>query len=253
MTVQKNNKIGEIVAQNFQTAKVFENFGLDFCCGGKKTLNDACGEKNIDPAAVINELEKLGQSNSTASHFNTWEIDFLIDYIVNNHHSYVNNSVSSIDHRFQQVIAAHGEKFPSLSKIESVFSELKHELVTHMSKEEKMLFPYIKKMQIAYKNSLDLPVPPFGTVGNPVTVMESEHQRAGFLMEEISRITNNYVPPKGACGRFKLLYAELKDFEADLHMHVHLENNILFPKAVELEKKLNKEYSKHMYSNHKVL
>ena len=238
MLIQKNNKVGEIVAQNFQTARVFENFGVDFCCGGKRSISDACSEKNIDPYILINELEKIGDINSTASHFNSWEVDFLIDYIVNNHHSYVVNSISTIEHHLLQVITAHGEKYPALSKIENLFAELKDELITHLTKEEKMLFPYIKKMQIAYKNSFELPFPPFGSINNPVRIMESEHDKAGKLLEEISKLANNYVPPKDACGRFRLLYDELKDFENDLHMHVHLENNILFPKSIELEERL---------------
>jgi regulator of cell morphogenesis and NO signaling len=243
MLVQKNQKIGEIVSQNFQTAKVFESFGVDFCCGGKKTISDACSEKSIDPYILINELEKIEELNATGSHYGNWEVDFLIDYIVNNHHWYVVNSVSTIEHHFQQVITAHGEKYPALAKIESIFAELKNELLNHLVKEEKMLFPYIKKLQVAYKNGLELPFPPFGSVGSPIRITESEHEHAGRFMEEISRLANSYEPPKDACGRFKLLYAELKDFENDLHMHVHLENNILFPKAVKLEEKLNNKSS----------
>lgn len=243
MLVQKENKIRDIVAENFHTAKVFESFGLDFCCGGKKTINDACVEKGIDPDFVINEVSKIQEINQNAAHFDKWEVDFLIDYIVNNHHSYAVNSVSTIEHHLLNVLAAHGEKHPELAKIDGLFSELKDELLTHMQKEEKMLFPYIRKMNMAYKNTLEMPVPPFGTVGNPIKVMENEHEDAGALMEKINKLTGGYNPPKNACGTFKVLYRELKEFESDLHMHVHLENNILFPKAKELEKELNKTYT----------
>jgi regulator of cell morphogenesis and NO signaling len=243
MLAQKENRIGEIVAENFRTAKIFEENGLDFCCGGKKTIIEACREKGVNPELLISQLNKIDDSGSRSTHFNSWEVDFLIEYIIINHHSYVVNSIPTIEHHLQEVIAAHGMKFPSLTKIEELFADLKDELTAHMAKEEKMLFPYIKKMYIAFNNSLDMPAAPFGTVGNPVKVMESEHEAAGNLVQEISRLTNNYTPPEGACGKFKVLYAELKEFESDLHVHIHLENNILFPKAQELEEKLNKKHS----------
>jgi len=243
MLAQKENRIGEVVAENFRTAKIFEENGLDFCCGGKKTIIEACTEKGVDPDNLLTQLNKIDDSGARSTHFNSWEIDFLIEYIIINHHSYVVNSIPTIEHHLQEVIAAHGEKFPYLTKIEELFTDLREELLSHMAKEEKMLFPYIKKMYIAYNNSLEMPVAPFGTVGNPVKVMESEHDAAGNLVQEISMLTNNYTPPEGACGKFKVLYAELKEFESDLHVHIHLENNILFPKAIELEMKLNKEHS----------
>lgn len=243
MLAQKENRIGEVVAENFRTAKIFEENGLDFCCGGKKTIIEACTEKGVDPDILLNQLNKIDDSGARSTHFNSWEIDFLIEYIIINHHSYVVNSIPTIEHHLQEVIAAHGMKFPHLTKIEELFTDLKEELLSHMAKEEKMLFPYIKKMYIANNNSLEMPVAPFGTVGNPVKVMESEHDAAGRLMHEINIITGNFTPPEGACGKFKVLYAELKEFESDLHVHVHLENNILFPKSIELEMKLNKEQS----------
>ena len=243
MLVQKENKIGEVVAKNFHTAKVFENLGLDFCGGGKKTIGDACRERGMDPDFVVSEVSKVQGSNGTAAHFESWEADFLADYIINNHHSYVLNTIPTIEHHLQKVIDAHGHNHPELSKIDEAFTSLKNELLDHMAKEEKMLFPYIKKMNFAYKNTLEMPVPPFGSVGNPIKVMESEHEAAGSLMAAINKFSGGYTPPADACGTFKVLYGELKEFETDLHMHIHLENNILFPKACLLEEKLNKTYS----------
>ncbi len=243
MLVQKENKIGEVVARNFHTAKVFESLGLDFCCGGKKTIGDACREKGMDADFVVSEVSKVQESNGTAAHFEKWEPDFLADYIINNHHAYVQTTIPTIEHHLQKVVSAHGEKHPELSKIDEAFTTLKNELMDHMAKEEKMLFPYIKKMNIAYKNTLEMPVPPFGSVDNPIKVMESEHEAAGGLMALISKLSGSYTPPADACSTYKVLYSELKEFEADLHMHVHLENNILFPKASELEVKLNRTYS----------
>lgn len=243
MLIQKENRIGDIVAGNFHTAKIFESHGLDFCCGGKKTIGDACVEKQVDTELLLNELAKVQDTNETLSRFDKWEADFLVDYIINNHHSYVLNSVSTIEHHLAKVVSAHGERHPELAKIQGLFADLKDELLNHMQKEEKMLFPYIKKMHMAFRNTLEMPIPPFGTVGNPIKMMEDEHESAGNLMKLINTLSNGYSAPKDACGTYKVLYGELKEFENDLHMHVHLENNILFPKAAELEKELNKTYS----------
>jgi regulator of cell morphogenesis and NO signaling len=240
MLVQKENRIGDIVAGNFHTAKIFESHGLDFCCGGKKSIGDACIEKHVDAELVINELSKVEDTNQTLSRFDKWEADFLVDYIINNHHSYVLNTVSTIEHHLAKVVSAHGERHPEMAKIQGLFADLTDELLNHMQKEEKMLFPYIKKMHMAYRNTLEMPVPPFGTVGNPIKMMEDEHESAGNLMKLISSLSSGYTPPQDACGTYKVLYGELKEFENDLHMHVHLENNILFPKAAWLERELNK-------------
>jgi regulator of cell morphogenesis and NO signaling len=238
MLVQKENKIGEIVTRNFHAAQVFEGFGLDFCCGGKKTISDACAEKKLNPENVISELSKIDEKSSNVQHFEKWEPDFLIDYIVNNHHFYVVNSISAIGHHMQKVVFAHGDKCPEVKAIDRIFNSLKEELLNHMQKEEKMLFPYIKRMNIAINNSIEMTFPPFGSVENPLKVMESEHESAGKMMAEINKLSNGYAPPENACGTFKVLYQELKEFEQDLHLHVFLENNILFPKSLELESKL---------------
>jgi regulator of cell morphogenesis and NO signaling len=240
MLVERENKIGEVVAMNFETARIFEDLGLDFCCGGKKTIEAACNEKGIDPVTVLDRLEKVEDSNATASHFSKWDVDFLSDYIINNHHSYVQNSIPGIERHLEKVVNAHGERNPELKKVQEVFFSLKEDLLSHMLKEEKMLFPYIKKLNFANKHSMEVTSPPFGSVDNPIKVMEDEHRNAGNELEQIGKLTNNFTPPENACGTFKVLYSELKDFEKDLHIHIHLENNILFPKAAELEKKLIK-------------
>lgn len=243
MEISREERIGEVVARNFQTARVFEELGLDFCCGGKKSIDKACEEKGLDENIVIERLSKLEETNSVSSHYNDWDIGFLSDYIINNHHSYVINSIPSIEHHLEKVIAAHGAKHPEVAKVNEIFLNIKKELMNHMAKEEMMLFPYIKKLNTAIGNSQVLDTPVFGSVSNPITVMEKEHQHAGDGIEEIKKLTNNYTPPKSACGTFKVLYNELKDFEKDLHIHVHLENNILFPKAIEQEREILKRTS----------
>ena len=247
MLVQKENKIGDVVASNFHAARIFENFGLDFCCGGKKTINDACGEKGINTDYVLNELNKINEEKPADIHYDKWSADFLADYIVNNHHSYVLNTIPTIEHHLQKVLSKHGEKHPELAKVMAVFTILKDELLEHMAKEERMLFPYIKKMRIAQQNNFELNIPPFGAVNNPIKVMESEHENAGELMKEIHTLTNNFAPPEDTCTGYRVLYSELKEFEKDLYMHIHLENNVLFPKAKQLETEiteLQKEYNK---------
>lgn len=243
MQIQKDTKIGEIVAHNFHTARVFEDHGLDFCCGGKKSIENACIEKGVDAEKLLAELELLDTSSPSSAHFNKWEADFLTDYIINNHHSYVNNTVSTIEHHLQKVVSAHGERHPELAVLQGVFAELKDELLEHMAKEERMLFPYIKKLSFALKNSIEIPAAPFGTVGNPIKVMESEHDNAGLLVKKINMLTDAYTPPQDACTTYRVLFQELKEFEEDLHMHIHLENNVLFPKAKALEEKLTKIYT----------
>ncbi|MCC6865227.1 MAG: iron-sulfur cluster repair di-iron protein [Ignavibacteria bacterium] len=241
--IQKETKIGDVVSQNFHTARVFESYGLDFCCGGKKTIENACIEKGVDAEKLIDELVNANASNPTQTHFEKWEADFLVDYIINNHHSYVNNSISTIEHHLQKVVNAHGERHPELANISIVFNDLKDELLEHMAKEERMLFPYIKKLSFAKKNNIEIPAAPFGSVSNPLKVMEHEHDGAGIMLDTINTLSDGYNPPNDACGTYRVLYGELKEFEADLHIHIHLENNILFPKAIELEKQMTRYYT----------
>jgi len=238
MQVQKDNKIGEIVAANFRAAQIFESFGLDFCCGGKKSISDACKEKELNPEKVISELSKIDEKQANLQRFEKWEADFLIDYIINNHHQYVVYSIPAIENHLQKLASKHGEKHHELVEIQEIFSALKDELLNHMQKEEKMLFPYIKKLKLAVDNSHAIPLAPFGAVENPLRVLESEHESAGKMMSDINKLSSGYKPPEDACGTYRVLYNELNEFENDLHMHIHLENNILFPKALELESKL---------------
>jgi regulator of cell morphogenesis and NO signaling len=241
--IQKDSKIGEVVAQNFHTARIFESHGLDFCCGGKKTIENACSEKGLNSDVILAELESLNSTNPSSAHFDKWQADFLTDYIINNHHSYVINNVSLIEHHLAKVVFAHSERHPELKEIESTFLGLKADLLEHMAKEERMLFPYIKKLSFAEKNNIDMPYPPFGSVDNPIKVMEAEHDNAGIYLKKLFNLTNGYNPPQDACATYKVVFDELKEFADDLHMHVHLENNVLFPKAKQLEEKLNKHFS----------
>ncbi len=240
MLIQKESKIGEIVTSNFHAAQVFEKYGLDFCCGGKKTIEEACQNKGISPDELINTLSKIDEKgNRDMADFNSWKPDFLIDYIVNNHHGYVNRSLPVIKEHADKVASKHNENHPEVETIARLFSEIKNELETHMQKEERMLFPYIKHLIEIESFRREASYPPFGTIQNPIRMMEAEHDAAGNIMAEIKKLSSSYTPPDDACTTYRVLYGELKEFEDDLHVHIHLENNILFPKAIELEKKLS--------------
>jgi len=237
-------RIGEMVAKDIRKAEVFKKFGLDFCCGGKKSLEKACREKGLDAALVKLELDYLDLQKPVSipsQNFSDWDLDFLADYIVNTHHKYVSRSIPDIFEYTQKVARVHGNQHPETIAIADHFMKVMNELNSHMMKEENVLFPYIKTLVIAKRNGEEAGRPHFGTVANPIRMMEHEHEQVGEYMAKINELTHAYEVPAGACNTFRLSYARLKEFEADLHQHIHLENNILFPMAIALEAELNKE------------
>lgn len=239
MNETEGTTIRDIVAGDFRTAAVFQKFGLDFCCGGGKSIDDACREHGVDPHLLLSELEDVlvSPSNGTPK-FIAWDPDFLIDYIVNNHHRYVRETIPIIARHTQKVAAVHGGRHPETIRIAHQFAQTARDLELHMRKEEEILFPYIKRLVQAEKEGDRVGLPPFGSVRNPIRMMEAEHLTAGDEMAEIRELSNGYTPPEDACMTYRVSYQELEQFEDDLHRHVHLENNILFPKAIELELRL---------------
>lgn len=231
--------IAEIVKENFKTAAVFEKYNLDFCCRGNKLLDEACKEKDLDTSKVVNELVDLKNGSSSSDNkYTEWELDFLVDYIVNNHHHYVKQMIPVISAHTNKVASVHGENHPETIEIAKKFSVVYKELKQHMMKEEEILFPFIKQLVKFKKQKSAAEAPYFGSVRNPIRMMELEHQAAGDEFFGIRELTNNYTPPDDACNTYSVCYQELKDFEQDLHKHIHLENNILFPKSIELEKQM---------------
>jgi regulator of cell morphogenesis and NO signaling len=231
--------VAEIVTKDFKAAEVFEKYGLDFCCNGNKPVEQACKEKNLDVSELITELVNLTNGNGhTGTKFDEWELDFLIDYIINNHHKYVSRMLPVISANVQKVALVHGKNLPGTIQVAKIFSAIEQEMKHHMMKEERILFPHIKYLLQNKNENLRVDPPYFGTIKSPIAMMENEHQSAGNGMYEIRSLTNNYAVPPDACNTFKVSLQELKEFEEDLHKHVHLENNILFPRAVELENEL---------------
>jgi len=238
MCIKKESVLGDVVKENFRTAEIFESYGIDFCCGGSRTIESACFEKNIDAEELLKKLEIANVKKSGNDTFNLMPLDELIDYIVDTHHAFVNKMLPLISTHSQKVVNAHVQNHYELEEVNNIWLGVSEELSGHLMKEEKMLFPYIKSLVKTKADSLALPIAPFGAVGNPISVMEKEHLSAGEAFENLRRITNNYSLPADACATFAVLYDELMEFERDLHMHIHLENNILHPKAIMLEYEL---------------
>lgn len=237
MVVDTNKTIGEMVADDFRTASVFSANKIDFCCKGNRTLDEVCSQKGLDVYAVLEQLEKATATDNTAIDFNTWELDLLIDYIEKKHHRYVEEKIPVLLSFLLKLEQVHGEAHPELFEIKKLFKRTADELTQHMKKEELILFPYIKQMVEANRTKSALSAPGFGSVANPIAMMMEEHENEGNRFEKIVEISNNYTPPADGCNTYKVTFQMLQEFESDLHTHIHLENNILFPKAIVLQEK----------------
>jgi regulator of cell morphogenesis and NO signaling len=235
---EQTKTLSEIVTDNIKSAVVFEEFGLDFCCKGNRSLESACTEKNINVEEVINHLKELSQNGNDHIQANDWVLDFLVDYIMNNHHNFVRRMIPIISLHADKVASVHGKNHPETIQIADLFLAVREELESHMMKEERVLFPQIKQMVLTQKENSQFFPPPFGTIQNPIRMMEYEHTNAGDALYQIRELSKNHSHPDDACNTFKALYSELKEFEEDLHKHIHLENNILFPKSITLESEL---------------
>lgn len=239
MNIQENNIIGELVAQDYRAASVFKKYGIDFCCQGNRTIEDACVAKNLDSKSVVMDLNNINQEKTTDStDYQSWPLDLLADYIEKKHHRYVQDKTLEIQPYLDKICKVHGEHHPELIEIKDEFNASAGELAAHMKKEELILFPFIKKMAKAKQEGTKIDAAHFGTVKNPIQMMMDEHTVEGERFRLIEEISNSYTPPQDACNTYRVTFALLKEFEQDLHLHIHLENNILFPKAIEMEKEL---------------
>ncbi len=231
MTNIAEQTLASIVTNNNQAVPVLEKHDLDYCCKGKRTLKAACLEKGLSIDEIINELEQF-ESDEAKHHipFNEMTAEQLINYIVIHHHFYVNQSMPMIISHLEKVATKHGERFSYMPKVLHLFSALKEEMTSHMQKEESILFPRIKGLELLFNSKQPSDISN-DYINAPIGVLESEHDEAGTILYEIRSLTNNYAVPDDACTTFRITLAELKEFEEDLHQHVHLENNILFPLA----------------------
>jgi len=231
--------LAQIVNSNHKAASVFEKYHLDFCCKGKRSLQQACFEQQLQLNDVVNDLETVFEEKGNGkTDFQEFSLSRLCDYIVNTHHAYVKSELPQIYAYLLKVSSKHGERHPELYKIFDAFAAIKEEMENHMKKEEKILFPRIQEIEKAFESNNAFIQLSLTYLQGPIIVMEQEHDHAGSLLNDIRILSNNYTAPQDACTTYRLTFAALQAFEIDLHQHVHLENNILFPRAIALFKKL---------------
>jgi|SRR5690554_1459304 len=233
-------KVSKIVAQNYKTAKVFSNYGIDFCCNGGIPLTVACEENGADLEAVLQELaiELMVEDKDNVKNLPMPE---LVDYIIDTHHKYVIKTAPLLTAYLDKLCKVHGERHPELFDIKQHFDSSADALMDHMKKEEGILFPFIKEMVAANKEGKSIEAPDFGHIDNPIAMMEDEHTTEGERFRKIAELTDGYKAPSDGCQTYKVTFAILDEFEKDLHRHIHLENNILFPKSKQLFQEMTSE------------
>ena len=235
----QDKTIREIALEAPITVRVFEKHKIDFCCGGRVPFTQACKNAGADSMVVLTELDQVLQSpNTNVNDDLTKTAGDLIKHIVRTHHDFTRSEIDRLRPLADKVVSRHGESHSELAEIRDLFNNLAEELLIHMSKEEVMLFPYIERLERAVETNGVPPMPHFGTVNNPVQMMMYEHDQAGEMLRKMRALSADYTAPDGACPSYKGLYAGLQYLEADLHRHIHLENNILFPQAIDFEKQI---------------
>jgi regulator of cell morphogenesis and NO signaling len=228
--------VREIALEQPTSIRIFEQFGIDYCCGGRKPLAEACSVKNVEVDAVIAALEAAAQTPAVPREdWTEASLERLSDHIVSVHHAYVKSELPRLGALAERVVRRHGDTQLELTQIQAKLALLGQELTEHLAKEEVVLFPYIAKLERALATGSSLPRGCFGTVANPISMMTTEHDSAGTLLAEIRELSHEFTTPIGACPTYHAFYDGLREFEQDLHQHIHLENNILFPRAIALE------------------
>lgn len=237
MTLNEQQTVGEIAAENPASTRVFQKYHVDFCCGGQKKLGDACRELGISTEQVLTELDKAQSPNGKPERdLTNASATALIEHIVATHHAYLKAELPRLAGTLGKVLEAHGERHgKSLQALSETFGALHGELDAHLRKEEMVLFPYITRLDASRTAGVQPPQAPFGSVNNPIHMMLLEHDSAGNALREMRQITQDYAVPADGCATYRALFQGLQELESDLHQHIHLENNVLFPKAVRLE------------------
>ncbi len=247
MILNPNQTVREIAMENPAAVRVFESFGIDYCCGGRKSLQEACAAGGVPVERVLQSLSREAQTSrpQAAENWQDAPLSELTAHIVEKHHAFVKRETPRLQALLEKVRAAHGASRPELARIAESFHAMAYELRTHMFKEEQILFPYVQRLEAAAHEKGRRLRAPFGTVANPISAMMAEHDSAGEHLKRIRAASRNFTLPDDACPTYAALYAGLEEFERDLHLHVHLENNILFPRAVELERMMEEGERAH--------
>jgi regulator of cell morphogenesis and NO signaling len=236
MVIEENSKVGQVVAGDYRTASVFNKYNIDFCCNGGISLKQACEKNQLSYESLSQELIRATHDNSVSKiDFDQWGVEELITHILENHHSYIREKSPVIMQFLYKLCKVHGSRHPELFTITNLFEGSVRDLQHHMLKEENILFPEIIRMVKAKQNGDFLLPPSFGSVRNAVTMMEDEHENEGERFREIARLSSQYTTPADGCTTYRVAFEMLSDFEKDLHLHIHLENNILFKKAMGME------------------
>jgi regulator of cell morphogenesis and NO signaling len=232
MQITGESMVGELVARDFRAAGVFHEYGIDFCCGGKRSVTEACGARDVDPGVVVSAVTAAcAQPDPLSPRFTEWKPERLIQYIVDTHHAYVRRALPLLLVHTRKLAAVHGARHPELHEVAQLTQTVGDEMTSHMAKEEGVLFPYIALIAEAARTGRVAPPMPFGSVDNPIRMMEEEHEAVGAATARMRDITGGYTMPQDGCTTYRVCLQELDAFERDLHAHVHLENNVLFPQA----------------------
>lgn len=233
MNITAKSIVGELVAADYRTASVFKHNKIDFCCKGNRTIAEACQNTRLEVDQLIKELSRsVEESADSTVDFAMWDSDLLADYIEKKHHRYVSRKIPELKAYLHKVAKVHGQRHPELIEVEKLFSTSAQELLAHMEKEERLLFPYIRAMA----NDEQSDRPPFEALQDLLSTMMNEHDQEGERFRKIADLSNNYTAPADACATYKVAFAMLREFEEDLHMHIHLENNILFPGVTNVDR-----------------
>lgn len=236
MNINSATTVRQLATEMPGATRVFEKFNIDYCCGGNKPLLEACFQAGVNLEEVEQQLARAATTpSSEATDFNEMRLPVLVEHIVNKHHVFTKDEMARLQPLFDKVVSVHGRNHPELLEANELFKRVCDDLTPHMFKEEQVLFPYIVNLAQAVTNKTPAPFAPFGTVNNPVRMMMMEHDVVGEIIRELRKATNDYTVPPDVCISYKTLYDALAAFEQDLHQHIHLENNILFPRAIETE------------------
>lgn len=232
---QTGKTIGEYVAEDYRSAAVFDKYGIDFCCGGQVSLATSCQEMGLDPNALEREIEEIKSTPVNRSeNYGAWELSFLADHIVNTHHGWLNENIGQIAAYVHKVAEVHGRRHPEVVEIKTLFDKIAAEMEAHLSEEEQVLFPTVKRLEAAHKAGAEPANRDRVAIRDSLLKLHREHEAIGDAVHQIRDLSKDYAIPEDACNTFAVTYHKLKEFEGDLHKHVHLENNILFLKAAQL-------------------